>query len=35
MTYHFAEARIEHMPHELKKKKFRVDIKFTVNPFAS
>ena len=20
MTYHFAEARIEHMPHELKKK---------------
>ena len=34
MTYHFAEARIEHMPHEFKKK-FRVDIKFTVNPFAS
>ena len=33
MTYHFAAARIEHLPCELKKK-FTVDIKFTIKSFC-
>ena len=36
MTYHFAEARIEHMPYELKKVHSRYKVKSSqLSPFAS